>query len=306
MLVITYRNVFFGIIGAIVLGSLAALAVFGLNISTDFTGGSLIEVRYANERPAQEALTKALAEAKLESISVRTAGDDTYLIRAAPLSPEAREALPGALSGGVIEKLSDIGPSIGSELRSKALIAISLVVLCVVLYIAFVFRKVSKPISSWWYGLITVVTLLFDIAVPLGAFALFGHLWGAQVDTLFVTAILTILGYSVHDTIVVFDRTRENLRINQDANRKEDFELVAGRSIEQTFTRSVNTSMTTLIALGALFFLGPVATQDFALTLIVGIVAGTFSSIALATPLLVVVAKWSASARIGRDGQNKA
>jgi preprotein translocase SecF subunit len=132
--------------------------------------------------------------------------------------------------------------------------------------------------------------------MPLGAFALFGYLWGAQVDALFVTAILTVLGYSVHDTIVVFDRTRENLRHNQDANRKEDFELVAGRSIEQTFVRSVNTSMTTLVALLALFFLGPESTQDFALTLVIGVVAGTYSSIALATPLLVTVAKWQGKA----------
>lgn len=292
MIVVKYRNVFFGIIGAITLVSLAMLSVFGLNISTDFTGGALVEVRYESERPSTEALSEALASAGLENVSVRGAGEDSYIIRAAPLSQEAREALPNAIVGGTVEKLSDIGPSIGSELRSKAFIAISLVVLCIVLYVAFVFRKVSKPISSWWYGLITIVTLLHDIAVPLGAFAVFGYLWGAQVDALFVTAILTVLGYSVHDTIVVFDRTRENLRINQEANRKEDFELVAGRSIEQTFTRSINTSMTTLLALGALFFLGPVSTQDFALTLIVGIIAGTYSSIALGTPLLVAVAKW--------------
>ncbi len=295
MIIVKYRNVFFSIIGAATVVALVVLSVFGLNIGTDFTGGALAEIRYA-ERPALEALTQSLADAGLESVSVRAAGDSAYIVRAAPLSPEARAALPQAVLGGTIEKLSDIGPSIGSELRSKALIAISLVVLCIVFYIALVFRKVSNPISSWWYGLITVVTLLHDIAIPLGAFALFGYLWGAQVDALFVTAILTVLGYSVHDTIVVFDRTRENLRINQESNRKEDFELVAGRSIEQTFVRSVNTSMTTLIALLALFFLGPESTQDFALTLIIGVVAGTYSSIALATPLLVTVAKWQGKA----------
>jgi preprotein translocase subunit SecF len=291
MIIVKYRNIFFGIIGAATVAALILLSIFGLNMGTDFTGGVLAEVRYT-ERPAQEALVTSLTDARLASVSVRAAGDSAYIIRAASLSAEARAALPGAVLGGTIEKLTDIGPSIGSELRSKALIAISLVVICIVLYIAFVFRKVSKPVSSWWYGLITVVTLLHDIAMPLGAFALFGYLWGAQVDALFVTAILTVLGYSVHDTIVVFDRTRENLRLNQEMNRKEDFELVAGRSIEQTFVRSVNTSMTTLIALLALFFLGPESTQDFALTLIIGVIAGTYSSIALATPLLVTVAKW--------------
>jgi len=295
MIIVKYRKIFFALTAALTAGALAMLIVFGLNIGTDFTGGSLIEIRYgaesSTERPSSEALQAALTSAGLKGVTVRGAGEDAYIVRAAPLSPEAREALPAA-AGGTIERLTDVGPSIGSELRSKALIALGLVALCIMLYVAFVFRKVSKPVSSWVYGLITIVTLIHDIIVPLGAFAVFGYLWGAQVDTLFVTAILTVLGYSVHDTIVVFDRTRENLRLNQEANRKEDFELVAGRSIEQTFVRSVNTSMTTLISLGALFFLGPVATQDFALTLIIGVLAGTYSSIALATPLLVTVAKW--------------
>ena len=292
MIVIKYRNVFFALTAALTVAALAMLFVFGLNIGTDFTGGSLVEVRYEGARPASEALFQALSDAGLESVTVRAAGDSAHIVRAAPLSAKARNALPASVLGGTIERLTDVGPSIGTELRSKAFIALVLVMLCIVLYIAFVFRKVSKPVSSWWYGLITIVTLLHDIAIPLGAFAIFGYLWGAQVDTLFVTAILTVLGYSVHDTIVVFDRTRENLRLNEEAHRKEDFELVAGRSIEQTFVRSVNTSMTTLIALGALFFLGPVATQDFALTLIIGVLAGTYSSISLATPLLVTVAKW--------------
>lgn len=289
MLIITYRNIFFALTGILVVASAIALFVFGLNIGTDFTGGALIEVRYANERPSPEALTSALVEAGLSSVSVRSAGENAHIIRAAPLSEDARGALPSAVFGGTIEKLTDVGPTIGVELRNKALIALTLVISCIVLYVAFVFRKVSNPVSSWVYGLITIVTLLHDVIVPVGAFALFGWLWGAQVDALFVTAILTILGFSVHDTIVVFDRVRENLRLNQEANRREDFELVAGRSIEQTFVRSVNTSVTVLFSLLALLFLGPVSTQDFALTLIIGIVAGAYSSIAVAIPLLVAV-----------------
>lgn len=296
MLIIKYRNVFFALTTALTVAAIAMLFVFGLNIGTDFTGGSLVEIRYSTERPAVESLQSTLTEAGLEDVTIRGAGDDAYIVRAAPLSPEARTALPSAVEGGNIERLTDVGPSIGTELRTKALIALALVALCIMLYIAFVFRKVSKPVSSWIYGVITIVTLLHDLAIPLGAFAVFGYLWGAQVDTLFVTAILTVLGYSVHDTIVVFDRTRENLRLNEEHKRQEDFELVAGRSIEQTFVRSVNTSMTTLISLGALFFLGPVATQDFALTLIIGVLAGTYSSIAVATPLLVTVAKWQGKA----------
>lgn len=297
MFVIIYRNIFFAITTVIVALSLALLALFGLNIGTDFTGGTLIEARYAGERPAQDALVISLAGAGLQGFSIRGASENAYIIRSESLSQESREALASALSvdgthPATIERLTDIGPTVGAELRTKALLALTLVILCIVLYVAFAFRKVSEPISSWAYGFITIITLLHDVIVPLGAFALFGYLWDAPVDVLFVTAILTILGFSVHDTIVVFDRVRENLRLNQEAHRKEDFELVVGRSIEQTFVRSINTSVTVLIALGALFFLGPVATQDFALTLIVGIIAGAYSSVVFATPLLVVWERW--------------
>lgn len=297
MFVIHHRNVFFGLIAAISIGAIVMLGVFGLNIGTDFTGGSLIEVHYDGARPTSSELQASLEKAGFESVSVRGTGESGYIIRAASLSNEARTALPTAItvsgdSVGTVDRLSDVGPSIGSELRSKALIALALVISAIVLFIAFAFRKVSEPVSSWVYGLITIVTLVHDVIVPVGAFALFGYLWGAQVDTLFVTAVLTVLGYSVHDTIVVFDRTRENLRLNLEKRRKEPFEETAGRAIEQTFTRSINTSITTLAALGALYMLGPVATQDFALTLIIGIIAGTYSSIALATPLLVAVANW--------------
>lgn len=296
MFVIKYRNIFFALIAAISLLSIGSLAIFGLNFSTDFTGGALVEVRYQGNVPETAVIQASLENAGLESVSVRVTGENGVIVRAAPLSESARTALPAAVAvdgaQATIERLTDVGPIIGEELRNKAFIAIGLVILCIVLFVAFAFRKVSKPVSSWTYGLITIVTLVHDVIVPLGAFALFGYLWGAQVDTLFVTAILTVLGYSVHDTIVVFDRTRENLRLNQEANRKEDFELVAGRSIEQTLVRSLNTSVTTLLSLGALFFFGPAATQDFALTLIVGIVAGTYSSIALATPLLLVADRY--------------
>ncbi len=293
MLFIHYRNIFFGLIGALTVASMVLLASFGLNLGTDFTGGALIEARYVSERPTQDELTAKLSDAGLSNVSVR-ASETGYTLRSAPLSENARAALPTVITetDGTIERLTDVGPSLGKELRTKAFFALALVVLCIVLYVAFAFRKVSEPVSSWVYGLITIVTLIHDVLVPVGAFALFGYLWGAQVDTLFVTAVLTILGYSVHDTIVVFDRTRENLRLNAEARKKEDFEVVAGHAIEQTFVRSINTSLSTLLALGALFFFGPEATRDFALTLIIGVVAGTYSSIALATPLLVAYERW--------------
>ncbi|TSC87118.1 MAG: preprotein translocase subunit SecF [Parcubacteria group bacterium Gr01-1014_8] len=297
MLIVTYRNVFFAITGLFVVVSIAAVLIFGLKLGTDFTGGVLAEARYENSRPSVEELSVSLREAGYSGFAIREAKDNGYIVRAGNISSEMRASLPQTLSingayPATMERFSEIGPTIGVELRNKSLIAISLVLLAILLYIALVFRKVSKPVSSWIYGLIALVTLVHDVIVPIGFFAVLGYVFGAQVDTLFVTAVLTILGFSVHDTIVVFDRVRENLRLNHEANRREDFELTAGRSLQQTFVRSVNTSVTVLISLGVLFFVGPESTQDFALTLIVGIIAGTFSSIALATPLLVTVEKW--------------
>lgn len=297
MYVVTHRTLFFGITGALIVASVLALAVFGLKFGTDFTGGTLAEATYDTVRPAPEAITDALHQAGLSGFSLREAGERDYILRAGTLTPEQRAALPQLLSGGEqtgarITQLTEVGPTIGAELRNKSIVAIAVVLLCIMLFVAFAFRKVSEPVSSWIYGLIAIVTLMHDVIVPMGAFAVFGHLWGAQVDTLFVTALLTILGFSIHDTIVVFDRTRENLRIDQEKGRKEDFEHVAGRSLNQTIVRSINTSVTVVISLVALYVLGPATTKDFALTLLVGIVAGTYSSIALATPLLVTVERW--------------
>ncbi len=299
MIIVQYRKVFFTLTGLLVLLSLASILFFGLKLGTDFTGGVLAEVRYSEARPSVGELTQSLHDAGLTGFSLRESQNNAFTIRAGNISSEMRAKISATVSidgkyPSSIERFNEIGPIIGVELRNKSLVALGLVLLCILLYIAFVFRKVSEPVSSWIYGVIALITLLHDVIVPAGFFALLGHYFGAQVDTLFVTAILTILGFSIHDTIVVFDRTRENLRINHEMRCKEDFEITAGHCLNQTFVRSVNTSVTVLISLGALFFMGPESTQDFALTLIVGIVAGTYSSIALATPLLVAVERWKA------------
>ena len=302
MIVVIYRKVFFAITGALVVLSLAAVIFYGLNFGTDFTGGTLVEMRYDGARPTTEEVSSALTAAQFSGFSLREAGDSSLILRAGTITPEMRAGLPQVLSlngkyHGTIARLTEVGPIIGVELRNKAFVALGVVLLAIMLYVAFAFRHVSKPVSSWIYGAIALITLVHDVVVPTGFFALLGHFFGAQVDTLFVTAILTILGFSVHDTIVVFDRVRENLALNADAHKREDFELTAGRSLNQTFVRSVNTSLTVLISLGVLFYIGPVATEDFALTLIVGIIAGTYSSIALATPLLVAAEKWRSPAK---------
>lgn len=299
MIITTYRNVFFGITALLVALSIAALATFGLNLGTDFTGGTFVQVSYSEAIPTIGEMNATLEAVGMPNYSVRSAGDSAFDIKAGTLTDEMRGALTEILSfngaySPSITRLTEVGPTIGQELRAKALYAIVLVILAILFFIAFAFRKVSRPISSWVYGMIAVITLAHDVIVPLGFFALLGHYFGAQADTLFVTAILTILGFSVHDTIVVFDRVRENLKINHDRNLHESFEFIVGKSLNQTLVRSVNTSLTVLITLLVLFFVGPTSTQDFALTLLVGIIAGTYSSICLASPLLVAWEKWQA------------
>ena len=306
MFIIKHRNAFFALTGALVLAALISVAVFGLHLGIEFTGGTLVEVSYdlpapgtggqaGGARPDPVALTNTLNDAGFKDFSLRETGANGYTLRAQSIGDTQRGELAAIFSyqGGTahIDQLTEIGPTIGAELRNKAILALGLVLLCILLFIAFAFRKVSQPISSWVYGLIALVTLVHDIIIPMGFFALLGYLTGAQVDTLFVTAVLTVLGFSIHDTIVVFDRTRENLRINHEKNRKEDFAETAGHSLNQTFVRSINTSLTVLFTLLVLYFIGPSSTKVFALTLLVGITAGTYSSIFLATPLLVRVEK---------------
>ena len=296
MFIVKNRNIIFILTGIVLAAALASLAVFGLKAGIDFTGGTLVEVSYESIRTSPDVVSESLRAAGLEEFSLRESGESGYTLRTGELTDTQREFLAAMFTIGDntahIDQLSEIGPTIGTELRNKAFLALSLVLVCILFFIAFAFRKVSEPISSWVYGAIALVTLCFDVLVPVGFFAFLGHLTGAQVDTLFVTAVLTILGYSVHDTIVVFDRTRENLRINEERNRKEPFDETAGRALGQTFVRSMNTSVTTIIVLAALYALGPDSTRDFSLTLLVGIVAGTYSSIFLATPLLVAFEKW--------------
>ena len=294
MLIVKYRKIFFILSGVIVGLSILSVLVFGLTFGIDFTGGALTEVSYPDVRPDKKSVEARLGSIPIGVFSLRESGDSNYILRTRDLLEEERVAVMGALSQGgsisiTIERFNSIGPIIGLELRNKAFIAIAIVTVAIIFFVAFVFRHVSAPVSSWKYGIIAIVALLHDIIVPVGLFAVLGALVGAEVDVLFIMALLAILGYSVNDTIVVFDRVRENLRINLELNRKEDFELTVGKSLNQTYVRSVNTSLTTFFVLMTLFMLGPLATQNFALVLLTGVIAGTYSSICLATPLLVAV-----------------
>lgn len=296
MFIINNRKIFFSITGVIIVVAIAAIAMFGLHLSIDFTGGTLVQVTYPGGRPAQVALQQSLNADGYRNYSLRAVSTNDYVLQAQNISTQQRNDITPTFSINnaypvTVDQLNDIGPTIGLELRNKSIVAIALVLVCILLFIAFAFRKVSKPVSSWMYGGMAIVGLIHNVIVTTGFYALLGHFNGAQVDTLFVTAVLTVLGFSIHDTIVVFDRVRENLRVNQDTSRKEDFAQVAGRSLNQTIVRSINTSLTVVFTLFVLFLIGPVSTQDFALTLLVGIIAGTYSSIFLATPLLVEIEK---------------
>src|SRR3989344_3165410 len=296
MNIIKNLKYFFILPGLLSLAAVIALGLWGLRPGIDLSGGSLLQVTYSLERPSAEKIQALAAPLELGEMRVQPADTASYIIRTRALSNDEHNNLTTVLSGlGSMQEdqFTTIGPTIGAELLQKAWIAIVLVVLCTIIFIAWAFRGVSKPVQSWKYGIVAIVTLLHDILVPAGLFAILGRFVGAEVDALFIVALLTILGISINDTIVVFDRIRENLRFNEDKGRREEFEEVVGRSITQTIARSINTSLTVVIVLAALYLLGPVVTKNFALTLIVGMIAGTYSSIFLASPLLVAWQKWS-------------
>lgn len=296
MFIIRNRKFFYGLSILLVGASLVSIFVWGLRPGIDFKGGSIIEVEYAT-RPSVAEINTALDGLTLGAYSVRETGTAGYIIRTDELTPTSHDVLIKALSNnGKIslteKRFNSIGPVLGKEAIEKSWMSIVMVLLAIILFITFAFRKVSRPVSSWKYGVIAIIALAHDVIIPAGVFSVLGHYAGFEIDTLFVTALLVILGFSIHDTIVVFDRVRENLRRNTEYHEKKEFEQIVGESVSQTFVRSVNTSFTTLLAIFVLYILGPDATRHFALALLIGITAGTYSSVFIGSPLLVTWQKW--------------
>lgn len=303
MFIIKYRKIWYGFSLLIFIVSLFAVFKFGLKQGIDFTGGALLEVEYV-VKPDVIAIKQKIDGLSLGNAIVQPSGDKNIIIRMRDLSEEEHQkVLSAVLSAGqarpLTPELSDggrgkeirfdsIGPVIGKELKKKSVTAMILVIVMIILYIAFAFRKVSRPVNSFYYGLMAVAALIHDMTLPAGVFAVLGHYYGVEVDTLFVTALLTVLGFSVHDTIVVFDRIRENLKAGENKN---NFEAVVGASVNQTVSRSINTSLTVILVLLAIFFLGGESTKYFSLALLIGVSIGTYSSIFLASPLLVTLQK---------------
>lgn len=291
MSIIKKRYLFLSFSGLMVALSIASLFVFGLKPGIDLTGGTQWQVAFT-EAPGTSAqeVQNFLGDLSKKEVSVKRTEGNSMLIRLPNIDEQTHEQYSYKLiqKFGTMneENFSSIGPSIGSELRSKAIWAIVLVLFGISLYIAYAFRKVSRPIRSWKYGTVALITLFHDVIIPTGMLALLGSLKGVEIDTNFIVALLVVMGFSVHDTIVVFDRIRENILVS----RGKTFELgeVIDQSVRETFTRSVNTSLTLVLVLLTMLFWGPSSLFYFVLTIMVGTIFGTYSSIFVASPLLYV------------------
>ncbi len=294
MFAVKNRKIFFTLSLVMVLISYVLMIVWGFNVGTDFKGGFIAEIRYVS-LPQKSLVEESVSSLGLGNASIRAAGSNGYIIRMADLTIEQQENLKQKLLTSTgdfeIERFNSVGPTIGKELQEKAIIAIAGIIIITVVFIAYSFRQISKPISSWKYGLVSIVALVHDISIPAGAAVILGRFYGMEIDALFITALLSLLGYSINDTIIIFDRIRTNLNKNKDSNLKESFDYTIGKSLSETYGRSINTSLTVFLVLVSLYFFGAASIKFFILTLIVGTIAGAYSSIYIAAPLLVSINK---------------
>jgi len=283
---------FFLVSAVLSLASITFLALWGLKLGIDFRGGTLLEVRFENQVQAGR-LEGALREINAGEFLVQSTENGGFLVKIAALAPgalqELKQSLADSLGDFSEERSESVGPIIGKELLKRAYLQVVLVAAAIILYIAYAFRRVAKSsknnaLSSWKLGTATVIALIHDLLITLGVFALLGRFFGVEVDSLFVTALLTILGFSVHDTIVVFDRIRENL---QNHPHKE-FSALVNYSVNQTLSRSINTSSTLVFVLLAMMLFGGSSTFFFIGAILVGVISGTYSSIFIASPILIL------------------
>ncbi len=286
-----YSKFYYAFSGVLTIAAIASLMVLGLKFGIEFTGGSNMDVEFTQNRPNNEQITKALESFNLGDIVVQPTGDKGAILQFKGIDEVTHQNMLvelGKLSQVEEKSFQFIGPSVGQELKNKTVIAILLSLLAITLYIAFAFRKVSRPVSSWKYGVTSLIALVHDILIPLGVFSVLGYFYNVEITIPIVAALLTILGFSVHDTIVIFDRIRENLL----RRGTELFNETVDISLSQTFGRSVSTTLTTLFVMIAIFFFGGETLKYFSLALIIGITSGVYSSIFIAGPLLVSWQKW--------------
>ncbi len=301
--VIKHKWIFLGFSGTLVLLSIVAIAVFGLRPGIDFTGGTLWQIQVqgsGDEAQVNQVRESVVAQGVENPIVYRETLSDSLIIKTRTLSEAEHQSLLSGMqtSLGSVEELrfESIGPTIGKQLRTKSIWAGILVLFGISIYIAISFRKISYPVSSWKYGITTLVTLFHDVLIPAGLLAVLGKFVGIEVDTNFIVALLVIMGFSVHDTIVVFDRIRENVLLRQHAQTgkgSDSFEETVRMSVQQTIARSINTSLTLVLMLVAMLVFGSSTLQLFVVILLVGTVFGTYSSICVASPLLTMWRKLS-------------
>lgn len=297
---IKYSKIWIGAGATFILVSLFFVFSWGLRPGIDFTGGSLLEIEFQNERLSSEVVNNIFEEAGINNALIQKSEDKILILRTTFLNEEKHQEILTKIKNesqdqNLIEKrFETIGASVSKQLRERAMLAIIFVSLGVILYVAYAFRKVSQPVKSWKYGSLALVAVFHDLIVITGIFAILGRLKGVEVDTAFVVSLLTVLGYSINDTIVVYDRIRENL-IHR-GNRS--FSEVVNDGLNQTLFRSINTSITTLLPLLALFFFGGATIHNFVLALIIGVIFGTYSSVFIASPLLVMTENWQRTKKL--------
>jgi len=282
-----YRKIYFTFSSVLILASIVSFVVFGFNLGIDFTGGSILEIEYKADRPSNQEILNLLNEIELFNVSVQPTNNNGVILKFENISEEKHQEILEKLRQEKAESVEEkrfesIGPVIGTELKEKTKIVVILVLLSIVLYIAFAFRKVQRPLVSWQYGIVSLLALFHDILIPLGIFSVLGKFYGVQITIPVITAFLAVLGYSVNNTVVVFDRIRENLSTGAGI-----FEDVINKSLNQTLARQINTSLTTLFVVLAIFILGGETLKYFALALSLGVIAGTYSSFFLASSLLL-------------------
>ena len=298
MWIIKYTRIWLILGLVLVVSSLASTLFFGLKLGPDFVGGRTLDWNITSQpNLSSEDLKQALIDNGQKPRTVNKQSNGSFKIELEPINEEEYQKLKNAIilkydteeipKANIIQEKSNvlISSSIGAELRNRALIAIAIVLIAIIIFMTYVFKGVSYPVPSRFYGLTAIIALAHDIIIPTGIFAYLSYIGILQIDVLFVIALLSILGSSVNDTIVVFDRIRENVR----RYGGDKFEEIVGQSIEQSLTRSVNTSVSLLVVLGAIFLFGGPTVQYFALALFLGIFFGTYSSIFIASPLLIVI-----------------
>lgn len=293
-----YRQIYYIFSGLLIIGSLASVIIFGLKFGIDFTGGSILELEFKEERVSNREIEERLSQFNLGEVIIQPTGERGVILRMKEINEEKHQEILKKFEEIEEKRFELIGPAVGQELKQKTKTAIILALLAIASYIAFAFRRVSQPVASWQYGLATLVALFHDVIIPLGVFAYLGKFYNVEITIPIVAALLTVLGFSVHDTIVIFDRIRENLLApyrfyggpsEKAANTKKilGFEEIVNLSLNQTLGRSINTVLTVLFVLFAILFWGGETLRHFSLALIVGTISGAYSSIFIASPLLI-------------------